>query len=277
MEWWRQIFDAEWVGSTISLVGLLLGLLSLIAAIVIYRASRIGGRLVYQRQGLNIISGEPHELPSEVEILFKGHPVPRLTKTLLTLWNSGTALIRGSDVVSESPIQFVFSDGSEILRLRILKVTRPQIKFNAHLQTKNRNIAVCQFDYLDPGDGAVVEILHTDEERYPCASGTIRGLPKGLLDAGRVLSTSGGFDPLSRLLGRRRMLITMAIFGLCILLFTLLSPESLWVQQTTPNRYIPLRWMFGVVGTIYAVPPGFMLWSYRRRFPKLLTLEDLEE
>ncbi len=60
MEWWRQILDAGWVGSTISLVGLLLGLLSLIAAIVIYRASRIGGRLVYQRHGLNIISGEPH-------------------------------------------------------------------------------------------------------------------------------------------------------------------------------------------------------------------------
>ena len=277
MEWWRQILDTGWVGSTISLVGLLIGLLSLIAAIVLYRASRIGGRLVYQQQGLNIISGEPHELPSEVEILFKGNLVPRLTKTLLILWNSGTALIRGSDVVFESPIQFVFSDSSEILRVRILKVTRPQIKFDAHLQAEDRNIAVCQFDYLDPGDGAVVEILHTDEERYPCASGTIRGLPKGLLDAGRVLPMSGRFDPLSRLRRRRRMLIAMVILGLCILLFTLLSPESLWVQAK-PNRDLTLsRWIFGVAGTIYTALPGFMLWSYRRRFPKPLTLEDLEE
>ena len=274
MEWWKQIFDAGWVGSTISLVGLLLGLLSLITAIVIYRAARVGGRLVYQRQGLNIISEGPHELPPEVEILFKGRPVPRLTKTLLVLWNSGTALIRGSDVVSESPIQFVFSDSSEILRLRILKVTRPQIKFDTRLQTEGRNIAVCQFDYLDPGDGAVLEILHTGEERHPRVSGTIRGQPKGLLDAGRILTKFGRFDPLSRLLGRRRILVVMAVLGLCILLFSLLTPESLWARPTLTRD---LRWIFGITGTVYAALPGFMLWSHRRRFPKLLIPEDLEE
>jgi hypothetical protein len=174
MDWWRQALSTGWVGSVISLLGLLVGLVSLVAAVLIYRASRVGGRLIYQLHALHLISGGPYDLPSEVEILFKGRAVPRLTRTLLVLWNSGKALIRGSDVVIDNPIQFVFSNDAEVLRVRTLKVTRPEIKFSARLFEGRPNTATCEFDYLGPGDGVVVEILHTDDQCVPIRCGCFR-------------------------------------------------------------------------------------------------------
>ena len=56
----------------------------------------------------------------------------------------------------------------------------------AKISPDSRNQVICTFDYLDIGDGGVLEVLHTDEKRYPRVLGTIRGVPKGVLNWGIV-------------------------------------------------------------------------------------------
>jgi hypothetical protein len=52
------------------------------------------------------------------------------------------------------------------------------------------NRIVLSFDYLNPGDGAVFELLHTDKKPYPVVVGTIRGVPNGVRDWGRIVPSN---------------------------------------------------------------------------------------
>lgn len=58
-------FSHPLTGSIIGIVGLLVGY-------ILYRASRIGPRPVYQSRALRLIGKEERALPEDVEILFRG-------------------------------------------------------------------------------------------------------------------------------------------------------------------------------------------------------------
>jgi hypothetical protein len=175
----RELLNPGWVSSLVGLAGL-------VAAILIYRASLVGARPVYQLRALRLLGPDEKALPEEVEVRFKGQAVDRLTKTHIVFWNSGKALVRGSDIVKDDLLRCEFSEGSRVLEARVLKVTPPTNKFGAETDSNVPSKVVLTFDYLDPNDGAVVEILHTDTKRYPDIKGTVRGVPKGIVDWGRI-------------------------------------------------------------------------------------------
>ena len=122
----------------------------------------------------------------------------------------------------------------------------------------------CSFDYLNVGDGAVIELLHTDEERYPRVKGTIRGLPKGVLNWGR-------FRTYRR--PRTIMIYTMIIMGVAIILVGLFAPNLR--EPVASADPLPV-WVAVLVGLFYIAFPLFILRTNRRRFPKSLTIEDIE-
>jgi hypothetical protein len=45
------------------------------------------------------------------------------------------------------------------------------------------NEIISSFEWLDPGDGALVKVLHTGE-KGPRVDGTLRGVPRGVVDLG---------------------------------------------------------------------------------------------
>ncbi len=275
MEWIRGALSPGWVGSAISLTGLLVGLISIVAALLIYRASRVGGRLAYQRHCAVRISSTLREVSGDVEIRFRGRRVPHLTKTLLVIWNSGKATIRGRDIVSDDPVQFAFPNGSEILHARLLKATRPHIKFEVTRRADVNNAVTCSFDYLDPRDGAAIEILHTSVERYPLASGTIRGVPTGICDAGRVLQMGLHGRSLIRFYW---FPIVLAWLGLLLVMGSMMTYVRL-VQggPPRPGDIVLLLYIAAFAGLLLTAPALYVLGVLRRRFPKSLSLEDLED
>ncbi|MCZ7385872.1 MAG: hypothetical protein O8C63_14165 [Candidatus Methanoperedens sp.] len=197
MEFLTDFFNQGWVGSVIGITGLVI-------AFILYRASRIGPRPVYQLRALRLIGKEEQALPEEVEILFRGRSVPRLTKTHIILWNSGKAMLDGKNIVPDDPLRFEFRKGAQVLRSNVLKVTRESNKFTAMINSDSPNNVICNFDYLDAGDGAVIELLHTNEGRYPKIRGTIRGVPKGILNWGDI--PSGNEPP-------RKILFVISFLG----------------------------------------------------------------
>ncbi len=264
--------NPQWLGPLIGLIGLLL-------AYAYYRRSRIGARMVYQRRGLHLIGRAQQALPDEVEISFKGLKVPRLTSTHVVMWNAGRATIRQNDVVSADPVRFIFSEGAEVLRVRTVSVTRPTIAFEASRRANTVNEVLCTFDYLDPGDGAVVEILHTGEKRFPDVGGTVRGIPEGLRDWGQIPRRREASVPFFR--ARRFpiaaiMGVAMAV-GVGIGLYALLQPvlRSRFSSVVGPMS-AKERLLAATIGLIYAIPPATGLWVSRRRFPKKLRVDDLE-
>ena len=265
MEALKAFFSQNWVG----VLGILAGLL---IALHFYKASRIGPRPSYQLRALRLIAKDERALPEEVEILFKGMSVPRLTKTHVIFWNSGKALLEGKQIVDTDPLRLEFSKDAKVLRARIAKATRKTNEFEVKINDKSPNEVVCSFDYIDVGDGVVIELLHTAEERYPKIQGTIRGVPKGMLNLGYIASSVQGSLNMNTI--RRAMLFTMVGFGVLITALGFLDPL---IPKRSPPPEPSTEWVFVGLGLFAIVSSLFLLWTSRKRFPKSLTIEDIEQ
>jgi hypothetical protein len=178
----ESFFDNGWVGVVITLLTFLAGT---VIVIVTYLATRSVFRLAYQRSGLRLIGSPTAALPSDVAVLFRGDAVEQLTKTSIIFWNSGNRTIPGSDIVKDDPIRFEFTDKSRVLDVSVSKSTRSVNQIRALQVADHLNWVLIDFDFLDGGDGAAIEVLHTDAKLYPKVAGTVRGIPKGILDWGQ--------------------------------------------------------------------------------------------
>jgi hypothetical protein len=257
-----------WIGPSIGFMGILIGY-------ILNRRSRIGPRLVYQQQSLELLGSTRSVLPEEIEIYFKNQKVPLLVRSYIVLWNSGTQTIRSSDIVSHDPIRIVVSQESRVLQARVVASTRPVIRFQMISEPCVSNSVLCEFDYLDPGDGATIEILHTDEKKYPSMLGTIRGMPRGLRDWGR--------SPFTDISQRRspyyawRMLPIFLFFvGVTFTLGgSLYNPEwHTYVWQSGLINLLRVVAVFYGITVIALAMWGF--WGLRHRFPRKLHIDASE-
>lgn len=268
-----SFINQGWVGSIIGLVGILIG----ISGIFFFRAAKTKPRPVFQVDTLRLIENRGHELPDEVSISYRGAPVQRLTKTNLIFWNAGADTLRWSDVVSTDPLRMVFDKGSEILRADIVKTTRDINVCKLVIDQSEKNSLQLEFDFLDPGDGASIEILHTSKSRAPTFLGSIRGVPEGVINWGRILTSQRGSPPLPRILRAPKPIFIIGIvLGLFIIVFGLISDTTLVKLSediATNDKGVFLKYFFIVLGIIYAALPAFLLWSGRKRFPKSLDFE----
>ena len=261
-----KVMNLGWVGSLIGLIGLII-------AFFLYKASRAGPRPVYQYQALRLIGREEQALPEEVTVLFRDKKVQRLTKTHIIIWNSGKTTVNGENIVADDPLRLEFSKDSEVLSARVIKPTRPANKFTVDINPHSPNEVTCKFGYLDAEDGVVLELLHTAKERCPEVKGSIRGIPKGMLDWGYMLPVTRRGYPFPF---RNRRLFSLAVlsFGIGLLAAAFLSP--LITEPAVPSEPPVIEWFLIGFGLLYVSAASFMLWLIRRRFPKDLLIEDIE-
>ncbi len=268
-----MFLSGGWVGAIIGLVGIIVGFL-------LYRASRVGSRPVFQVRTMRLIGGREQSLPEEVEIFFKGRSVPRLSKTYVVLWNSGNATLNGEDIVTDDVLRFEFNQNAEVLTVGIPKRTREANKFRAAIDATSRNNVGYAFDFLDPGDGAVMELLHTDQKYSPKMKGTIRGVPKGVLDWGRVFPVQILDIPfLSKIVNVSLRLDPKGLFRLALFSGTVVLVMGLiilLIPAVSDSMTKDVGWVLIGVGAIYILLMAVVLWTVaRRQPPKSLVLEDI--
>lgn len=276
----NRMFRPEWLS-------LLIALISIFLAYFFYRKSRSEAKLYYQYRTLRLIERSEKILPDEVRISFKGLEVPRLSSSHIIFWNAGRGTIRQNDIVQSDPVRIVFSDGTHVLRLRVVSSTRATIAFAVKINPEQANEVLCTFDYLDGGDGAVVEILHTDEKRFPLVCGTIRGIPEGLKDCGRTLLGVGRLGveaSVSFSSSNRRLLLGVPfLVGVLMMIIGLLRQSLLaWFpflqtlvwKNVTPESS-PVDAGLIIYAMLYVVGFGYFLWRTRRRFPPNLDVDGL--
>jgi hypothetical protein len=201
-----------------------------------------------------------------------GTRVNRLTKTEIIFWNSGNAILRGSDLVESDPLRFDFPDKSIVVDFKISKYSRTANNFMASIDSRQSNSVEISFDYLDPNDGAKIDILHTSSTKSPQAAGVIRGVPKVARDWGPQASR---LEVKLRRLRRRTSKLTVVLVG-SIGLIGLVYSE--FVLIFAPPWHRDTAWMppLAVVSVLY-LGLGWMDWRRtRRRYPKSLRAVDLE-
>ena len=248
-----HFLNQGWVGAIVGIVGTVVGLVSLL----LYRRSQISGVIAYQSEDWSMIGASTSIFPPGAEVRYRGTAVPRITSSIVWVWNAGKKTVRGSDIVERDPLQLRF--GGEILNVRTRTVSREVVNFAVDTPTdsseETRRTIYLSFEFLDPGDGAVLEVLHTGSDETPKFTGTIVGLPKGPQHWG----SSTPYNP------TRWIEWSLACLLLAMGLIFLMEPRL----TEDPEMYVPLR---------FRAPFSLVVWSIalllirrlRRRAPASL-------
>jgi len=272
MEAFLKFLNQNWIG-------LLIGaFVTFIVSYIFYKKSLTRASLSYQDHSLQLIEKSKQLLPKNIEILFDGKPITQLAKTYIALWNSGNTTLYASNIVAEDPLRLEFSKDAQILQAPVIKSNRDANKFTSMIRANSPNIVDFNFDYLDPDDGVVIEILHTDKKLDHKIKGTIRGLPKGVKYSGYIPSYSGSRTTFKYKYLRRLFNLVYILNGVMFILI------GLYVLILTPTKAVKsllLRpqgsqgWFLIVIGSVLIVFILLDLWFSRRRFPKSLTMRDI--
>ena len=171
-----EVFNQPWLGTVVTIVGLAVGL----AGVLYARLTRPHASLACVMRTVRIVGVAESELPTDAEIRFAGRRIARLSRTSVFMWNEGNQTIAGSQIVERDPLRLAFRREEAILQARIGAVSRPVVGVSCATDINTPAEVFLRFDFLDAGDGARVDILHTSTLSYPAVLGTIRGLPRGI-------------------------------------------------------------------------------------------------
>lgn len=250
MEDWKELLSKAWLNGLFGLFGGLIG----IVGIVLFFTTRSRSRIAAQINSLELV-GAKSVLPDEIEFLFRGNKVPKVTLSRIAIWNSGNQTLTGGQIVDGDPLCILTSEGSEILEASILKRTRQVNEFSCVRKDDVPNEALCRFDYLDPQDGALIQIIHTGTDKVQVV-GTLRGIRKRILvkslsrkDEKKSTDPAAGSRFVVRVSG-----IILFFFGFGFLLLALLSPSS----DPGTNVGLLMGSVFMIVGIAGYWGSGFM-------------------
>ncbi|MBN8236847.1 hypothetical protein JF544_16435 [Halobacillus kuroshimensis] len=185
MQTFFSFLNQGWIGVLIGLIGIVIGIYS-------HRKATMGARLNYNIKSSEII-GANNDVSDEIEIYYRGVSVPRVIKSYIVLWNSGNKTVDKKEVVPGDPLKILFQQESKIMNYNILKQTNPVNNVQLNNNKTNGNEIDIDFEYLDPKDGFLVEVLHTDDEVYPSVVGSVKGMTQGINYVGPKKSKNSAF------------------------------------------------------------------------------------
>ncbi len=177
----------------LGIVGVILGVVSLIYAVYVTRKTKREKQLAYEvlspvpiadvvskesGYSLKIVYERPGEDPKTID---------SATLQYLRFTNLGRAPIRKDDLIQDDPLRVVVKGGN-VLDISIASVTRAVCGISlANLQQEiNEAYAAIDLAFLDYQDGALVQILTDSIESAASFEGTIVGMPEGILQTKKV-------------------------------------------------------------------------------------------
>lgn len=108
-----------------------------------------------------------------------GNPVTNISRTSVAIWNHQGDTVRGADIVPDDRLRIQLDDGDHALQARAASRSRLQNKLNVTVDSVNDRMIYVDFDFLDAGDGGVIEVIHHGPAE-PRVLGTIRGADLGV-------------------------------------------------------------------------------------------------
>jgi hypothetical protein len=144
-------------------VTLVLALIGIGVTICVARRYRVNPRMAYQMHDYFVLGLNNAASLGDIKITFNGESVPRVVTTQLSIWNAGNTTVERSHIVEHDPITVKIKDGSSILGASLLNATHRANEFKIRLSEADRSRAFLEFDHLNAGNGARVQIIHAGE------------------------------------------------------------------------------------------------------------------
>ena len=267
MQDFLDLLRQPWISTLTGIVGLAAGLL-------FYMRSVRSPRPSFQKSALRILRSSEGYLPPEVNVFFRNERIERLTRTTLVLWNHGTDVLYGDRIAENDPLKICFNRGDEILNCTIVK-TKEANDLRVVKSSDEPHQLLVSFSYLDPGDGASIELLHTSEDRYPRICGSIMGLPRGFEDLGAIRTA----EALAARGSASWALIRIRRFtnGAVLVMGLIMTGMGFVPLEIRENYSDPLPgWILIVGGLLYMALPAGQMFLKRRRHPRALRATESE-
>lgn len=224
-----------------------------------------------------------------LEIRFRDQIVERVCRSYFSLWLKSGDPISGRALPETDPLGVDLTDGDRVLSARVVTESRKQINVIAAVDASQRGVDI-SFEFLDAGDGFVVEILH-EIHSEPRMRGSIPGANVVSLSGidlspkGRSLVRKpwwGRFRERTRLLPTLVMLVLIGVVLFMTVIgyldaFGLPWRASLGMKIDKPPEFN--GWLIG----LYSMTLMFVIFiswdifrKFRRRIPRSVVAQDYE-
>ncbi len=269
----RDFLSQNWLGTVIGIAGI---------AYAVFEAKRHRGPILsYQFNGTVVVRSTRSSLPEGMEVSYNGQRLSRLLMTSIIVWNEGASALKQSDLSSNDPVTFCFSEPSTVFLAQIEKVTRAANRFS--VKVGESGAVTINFEFLDKNDGALLNIWHDSSSIVPNVSGTIIGQPGGIRCRGRYIpqrSTSSGFQPSNAyeavLMRVAKVLPRPSLPTLAVMLMiwgTVAPLASVYLDEVEkltedPSLNVAAFWIGVLIGLFTVLFGFFSFQHFRRRIPR---------
>lgn len=161
----------------LGIAGTVLGIVGLIAGYIFYRKGLRTKEPCYAMKTETLIAGYSAKF-EDLKILYKDKQIENLSVSRIAFWNNGIETIELNDIAPKAPLVVFAEDEVEILDAKVLQQTNRSNDFSIHLLDNNK-FAQILFDYIDKGQGAVFQVIHTGTSPFDIADLIIWGDIKG--------------------------------------------------------------------------------------------------
>lgn len=221
---------------------LIIGVIGIIIAIFFWIRSRKFKRVAYLLRTFKITE-KKNEIP-KLRVMYGNEIVENLSLSRIAVFNDGNQVIDISDMSKKDPLRIVIPKDFRILDARLFYVRNEANNFSLEI-SREENAARIIFDYMNGGDGCVVEIFYDSTVSDDI---TVRGSFKGIRKIDKKGQTSKEF---------RNYLIFIVLFIL----------YCLWIQGKLLSLAIPLYLLLSVVlGLLPILLYEFLYGRYIKKF-----------
>ena len=204
-----------------------IAILGIILSIYFYLKSKKKRKISFKKSTYMLVRNINEEL-KDLEIKYKNIVIENLSITKFAIWNDGNTKLENLDFASIMPFAIEAKKKSKVLNASILIKSEEANNFTIEMDTEKNKILI-YFEYMDPKEGLVIQILHTGNADDLKLVGKIKSgkkIKNGEKDNGILArSIRKTFSILSHKIILKLYLLVLIIF---ISIYTLLVLLSSW-------------------------------------------------
>lgn len=213
------------------------------------------------------------DLPPGLELKFREKSIPHIARGVIRFWNGGNETLEGNLVPQQDRLKLTIPDG-EFLLVAIPKTTNPANKCEIQIDAIDKRVANFSFDFLDPGEGTVIGVLHSSKTAAPELKGTIKGHKIKILEQKIQTKARQRLNQRFELL-KQYTPYPFLLAGIILLAAPILTNESLLTllipkAETTQEYRQADPLVYALVGLSYFLIGASLIWTKRRKHPKSL-------
>jgi hypothetical protein len=162
------------VSDIIATIGLAISVLGIPITFILARRTRQRPELRYALDFDRILSPDSNLFDRGLYMTLGANRIDSISRTRIALWNHRGDTIRNGDILDTDPLRVQLKDGDEALQARVLGTSRKQLEVHATIDSAKPSSVQIDFNFLDVGDGALIEIIHRGPSE-PTVLGTLQG------------------------------------------------------------------------------------------------------